>query len=138
MAILDNDLEMSDAQAITSTDATASTDLIDLNATGRDILTAGKLVCVVNTTFDSAADNMTLTVVLETDDDVSFGSVTTLWTSATLAQATLVKGYKIFEAHLSSLEGKLERYIRFTYQCGTAVATAGKVDAYIVLDRQTA
>lgn len=138
MAIIDKELELSDAQAVTAQTATASTNLIDLNETGRDILTAGKLVCMVNTAFDSAADNTTLTVVLETDDDVEFGSATTLWTSATLAQATVVKGYKIFEAHLSSLEGKLERYLRFTYTCGTADATAGKIDAYIVLDRQTA
>ena len=77
-------------------------------------------------------------MAFQTDDDVAFGSATTLWTSATLAQATVVAGYTIFEADLSNYDDKLERYIRFTYTCGTAVATKGKIDAFIVLDSHTA
>lgn len=135
---VDADLVLSDAQAITSTSATASTNVIDLNVTGRKIRSDAKLVCMVNTTFDSTEEDATLTVVLQTDDDEAFGSATTLWTSATIAEATLVAGYKILERELGDYEGKLERYLRLTYQCGTHAMTAGKVDAYIVLDRQSA
>ena len=136
--ILDYDLVFSDAQAITSTDATASTNVVDLNATGRKIRNDAKIICMVNTAFDSAADNTTLTVTLQTDDDEAFGSATTLYSVATIAQATLIAEYKIFEFELADFTGKLERYLRIVYQCGTAEATAGKVDAYIVLDRQSA
>ena len=136
---VDNNLVMSDAQVITAQAATASTNVIDLGATGRNIRTDCKVICrVAGEAFDSLGDNVTLAVVLATDDDVNFGSATTLWTSATLAQATLVAGYTIFEADLSDYDGKLERYIRFTYQCGTADATKGKIDAFVVLDSHTA
>ena len=135
---VDADLVLSDAQAITSTNATASTNVIDLNVTGRKIRSDAKLVCMVNTTFDSTEEDATLTVVLETDDNEAFGSATTLWTSATIAEATLVAGYKILERELGDYEGFLERYIRLTYRCGTHAMTSGKVDAYIVLDRQSA
>ena len=136
---LDKDLVMSDAQVITAQSATPSSDVIDLNVTGRNIRNNAKLICrVAGEAFDSSADNVTLAVVFQTDDDVAFGSATTLWTSATLAQATLVAGYTIYEVDLSDFNDKLERYIRFTYQCGTADATKGKIDAFIVLDSHTA
>ena len=136
---VDNNLVMSDAQVITARTATASTNIIDLGATGRNIRNDCKVICrVAGEAFDSAGDNVTLAVVLETDDDVAFGSATALWTSATLAQATLVAGYTIFEADLSDYDDKLERYIRFKYQCGTANATKGKIDAFVVLDSHTA
>ena len=67
--IIDADLVLSDAQAITSTNAKASDNVIDLNVTGRKIRSDAKLVCMVNTTFDSTEEDATLTVVLETDDD---------------------------------------------------------------------
>lgn len=136
---VDNNLVMSDSQVITAQTATASTNIIDLGATDRNIRNDCKVICrVAGEAFDSSGDNVTLAVVLETDDDVSFGSATTLWTSATLAQATLVAGYTIFEADLSDYDDKLERYLRFTYQCGTADATKGKIDAFVVLDSHTA
>ena len=136
---VDNNLVMSDAQVITAQTATASTNVIDLGATGRNIRNDCKVICrVAGEAFDSLGDNVTLAVVLKTDDDVNFGSATTLWTSATLAQATLVAGYTIIEADLSDYKNKLERYIRFTYTCGTANATKGKIDAFIVLDSHTA
>ena len=136
---VDNNLVMSDAQVITAQTATASSNVIDLGATDRNIRNDCKLICrVAGEAFDSSGDNVTLAVVLETDDDVDFGSATALWTSATLAQATLVAGYTIFEADLSDYDDKLERYIRFTYTRGTADATKGKIDAFVVLDSHTA
>ena len=136
---VDNNLVMSDAQVITARAATPSTNVIDLGVTGRNIRNDCKVICrVAGEDFDSAGDAVTLTVAFQTDDDVAFGSATTLWTSATLAQATVVAGYTIFEADLSNYDDKLERYIRFTYTCGTADATKGKIDAFIVLDSHTA
>lgn len=136
--IIDADLVLSDAQAITSTNATASTNVVNLGTTGRNIRNDAKLVCVVNTTFDSTEEDATVTTVLETDDDEAFGSAKALWTSAAVAEATLVAGYKICEFELADFAGSLEQYIRLTYQCGTHAMTAGKVDAYIVLDKQSA
>lgn len=136
---IDNDLVMSDSQVITAQTSTISEDVIDLNVTGRNIRNSAKVICrVAGEAFDSSGDNVTLTVTFQTDDDVAFGSATTLWTSATLAQATLVAGYTIYEVDLSDFNDKLERYISFTYQCGTADATKGKIDAFIVLDSHTA
>ena len=136
---VDNNLVMSDSQVITARTATASTNVIDLGAIGRNIRNDCKVICrVAGEAFDSTGDNVTLAVVLETDNDEAFGSATALWTSATLAQATLVAGYTIFEADLSNYDDKLERYLRFTYQCGTADAIKGKIDAFIVLDSHTA
>ena len=136
---VDNNLVMSDAQVITALAATPSTNVIDLGVTGRNIRNDCKVICrVTGEDFDSAGDAVTLTVAFQTDDDVAFGSATTLWTSATLAQATVVAGYTIFEADLSNYDDKLERYIRFTYTCGTANATKGKIDAFVVLDSHTA
>ena len=136
---VDNNLVMSDAQVITARAATPSTNVIDLGVTGRNIRNDCKVICrVAGEDFDSAGDAVTLTVAFQTDDDVAFGSATTLWTSATLAQATVVAGYTIFGADLSNYDDKLERYIRFTYTCGTADATKGKIDAFIVLDSHTA
>ena len=87
---VDNNLVMSDSQVITARTATASTNVIDLGATERNIRNDCKVICrVAGEAFDSTGDNVTLTVVFETDDDVAFGSATALWTSATLAQATL-------------------------------------------------
>lgn len=137
---VDNNLVMSDAQVITAQSATPSTNVIDLGVTGRNIRNDCKVICrVAGEDFDSAGDAVTLTVAFQTDDDVAFGSATTLWTSATLAQATVVAGYTIFEADLSNYDDKTRKvYPLYFYTCGTADATKGKIDAFIVLDSHTA
>ena len=136
--IIDNDLVLSDAQAVTSTNAAASTNYIDLGTTGRKIRSDAKIVCKVNTTFDSTEEDATVTFTLLTDDDVAFGSATTLFATSAIAEATLVAGYKVFEFALADFDGKLERYLGMQYQAGTHAMTAGKVDCYLVLDNQSA
>ena len=72
---VDNNLVMSDAQVITAQTATASSNVIDLGATDRNIRNDCKVICrVAGEAFDSSGDNVTLAVVLETDDDVDFGN----------------------------------------------------------------
>ena len=136
---VDSDLVLSDAQAITgSTSATPSTNYIDLNATGRSIRNDAKIVVMVNTTCDSTEEDSTLTVTLLTDEDEAFGSATTLYATGAIAEATLAAGYKILEFDLSDFSDRLERYLGLQYQVGTHNLTAGKLDAYIVIDRQSA
>ena len=117
---------MSDAQVITAQTATAS-NVIDL-ATDRNIRNDCKVICrVAGEAFDSSGDNVTLAGGTFLKQTMMYLEAQ-LWTSATYRQ--LVAG--IFD--LSDYDDKLERYIRFTYTCGTADATKGKIDAFVVLD----
>ncbi|MCK5602583.1 hypothetical protein KAR91_11955 [Candidatus Pacearchaeota archaeon] len=81
----------------------------------------------VPTAFTSGG-SATLVVKLETDGDEAFGSAKNLWTSATIAVATLVAGYRIVAMRLP--EG-CERYLRATYTIATADMTAGALDAFL-------
>lgn len=132
MAILDLQALLSDDQAIT-TDA-ASTNIFDWGAPGTVVFAAaarardlGKslipVFCRVTADF---AGGTNLIVTLEADNDVSFGSATTLWTSETIVTATLVAGYdfalKTVPFHAT------ERYMRFNYN-QTGTFTAGTITA---------
>jgi hypothetical protein len=140
--IIDNTLVLSDAQAITA--SAASTNIIDLGAAGtpygagsavrRDIGigTNIPIEISVNTTF---ATLTSLTVTLQLDDDVAFGSPTSLAVGAAIPVATLVAGYR-FTFPVEIPEGANERYMRLLYTVTGSNATAGKVFAGIVAARQ--
>lgn len=131
--ILDKQNLLSDAQALTT--SAASTNVIDLGADDASIQAfverAGEIFCQVGVALETGTS---VAVAVQVDDDVAFGSATTLYTTAAIATASLVEGYKFtlgkFPAHIS------ERYMRLYY---TIVGTfdAGSVDAGIVLDEQT-
>lgn len=130
--LLDKTLMMSDAQALTSTGAAASTNVIDFGADA-DIAVGTPIEFFVQVVedFDSAADNTTLALVLQADDNSAFSSAKTLVSVAATAQAALVAGATLYK-------GKIpyggERYMRVNYTIGTADATAGKVTATLALD----
>lgn len=85
------------------------------------------LQCYVDTTFVSGGSS-TMVVTLETAIDEAFTSPITLMTSGTIAKATLVKGYKIFDAVIP--EGG-KQWFRMKYTVGTADFTAGTLNSRI-------
>ncbi len=128
--ILDDYLKMSEAQAVTS--SAASTSYIDTLAAG-DSYEGAWLYILVDTTTDSAGDAAVITFSLQTDDNSSFSSATTLVSSGEIVQATAVAGY-VYKVRIPA---GAERYLRVYYSIATADLSAGKFDAYIVKDVQT-
>lgn len=118
--ILDNDLVLSDAQAVTA-DA-GSTNLIDLVITGRKI-GAGEpmaIVLFVDVAADGTTTDETYQFELQTDDDVAFGSATELQAiDKTYAQLTLNS------VHVFTLDPgwTFERYARVRFDVGGTTPT---------------
>lgn len=140
--IFDNTLLFSSAQAVTAT--AASTNSIDLGATGtpyggsaltRDI-GAGAEVQIAVTVTTAFATLTSLTVSVETDDNSSFSSATTVYSSGAVALASLVAGYQ-FKVPAHFPLGTNERYVRLKYTVGGSNATAGAITAGVVSARQT-
>lgn len=141
--IIDTQGLFSDGQAITAT--AASTNYIDLGATGtpygassalvRDV---GKGCCIpLAISVPEAFNNLTsLQVSIETDDNTSFSSPTTVVLTGAIPLASLVAGYQ-FKAIYELPEGTSERYVRLKYTVVGTAPTTGKVTAAIVAARQT-
>lgn len=128
MAILDAELELSDAQAVTAT--AASTNVIDLTDAAANIGRGGTplyLQVKCNTTTDSSGDAAVLAVTLEHSDDNSTYTQTGIGVTG-LAQASVTAGAILLTA---ALPPTLKRYIRVYYTVSTANYTAGAFDAYI-------
>ena len=126
--LFDSQNLFSDLQAVTVT--ANSTNLLDTGAT-RDLL-AGEglfLVVQVSTAF-TAGGAATLVVTLETDDNSSFSSATTLFTSAAIPVAALTLGARPVQIRVPR---GAERYLRLTYTVATGPMTAGAVIAGLVL-----
>lgn len=130
MAIIDKFLQISNAQAITTT--AVSTDVIDAGATknpaiGRE-LGAGTplfLELTVATAF-TAGGAGTLTVALQDSaDNSSFADVLT---TPALAVASLVVGARYY----IPLPTKMRRYIRANYTVATGPMLTGTLNAQIV------
>ena len=129
---LDKTLMMSDAQALTSQGAAASTNIIDFGA-DIDIAVGTPIEFFVQSveTFDSSGDATTLAFVLQADDNSSFSSAKSLVSVAAIAQAGLAAGTMLYKGRVP-YGG--ERYMRVNYTIGAADATAGKVSAGLALD----
>lgn len=126
--IIDRLNTFSSAQALTGT--AASTDIIDTRGAGDiGIAECPMFILVgVDTTFTSSGST-TMTIKIQTDDNASFSSATDLYTSASIAKATMVAGTRLL--HIPLPIG-CERYIRLYYTVSTADFTAGKIDAYLL------
>ena len=124
--IIDYNLQLSNAQSVTA-DA-ASTNVIDLGA-DRDIGPGEDMKIVVSFDVAMGGSSPTLAVQVQTDDNSSFSSATTVQTSRTISAAaagdTLVMG----------LPDQNERYIRLNYDVGGSNPTM-TVSASIVKDAQ--
>ncbi len=130
MTIIDKNLQISNAQAITAT--ATSTDVIDAGATknaaiGRDLGGGTQLFLevTVGATF-TAAGAGTLTIALQDSaDNSSFADVLT---TPALALASLVVGSRFY----IPLPAKMRRYIRANYTVATGPMTAGTLCAQVV------
>lgn len=141
--IMDRSLLFSDGQAITAT--AASTNLVDLGATGTPYggtaivrnIGHGRpvpIVVTVTQTFDALTS---LTITLETDDNASFSSATTAWTSPAYTLAQLATGAKHLMPDFIPTSIN-ERYMRLKYTVGGSNPTVGKITAGVVMARQSA
>jgi hypothetical protein len=124
MALHDKELCFSDAQAITVT--ANSTNIVATGGTDLGRGSPHEIELVVDTAF-TAAGAATLTVTVTTDNDVAFGSATTIYTGTAIAVATLVDGY-VFRVPLPP---GVEAYLRITYTVATGPMTAGKLTAHL-------
>ena len=118
----------SDAQAVTV--SAASTNYMDTLAAG-DSYEGAWLVFRVETAF-TAGGAATMQVDLQTDDNSSFSSATTLCTlpGGAIAVATLVAGL----IRKVRIPPGAERYLRGYYTVSTGPMTAGNADLFITKD----
>ena len=135
MAIYDVENMFSDDQAITTT--AASTNYIDLGpGFDRNIGPGEPIKLEVQVTTGFTTSTETLTVSLQTDDNTSFSSATTLATSAAIPASSMTSaGYKINVTGTVPDTG-VERYLRLYYTCSATLA-AGIVQGAFALDTQT-
>lgn len=142
--IFDHTNLLSDKQAITVT--AASTNVIDLGATGTAMFAASAIVRDIGkgkpiplliqvTEAFAAAGAATLTVALQVDSVDTFASPKTVWTSPALALADLTAGKVIVPEFIP--RGTDERYLRLNYTVGTGPMTAGKVVAGVTMGNQS-
>lgn len=129
--ITDNNLYMSDAQAITAT--AVSTKSLDFGNSLRLIGNGEplELIVVVKTQLLASAGAASLTVALQDSADNS--SFATVVTGPAIAKASLVAGYELLRIRLPA---GLQRYIQISYTATTNDFSSGTVDAFINLDRQ--
>lgn len=125
--ILDDLLKLADAQE--STVSVASTSYIDTLAKGQQYKNA--IFYVRIDTACTSAGATTVDFALQTDDNTSFSSATTVVSTGATAKATLVSG-KTFKL-VVPVSG-LERYIRGYATIATGPLLAGKWDMFVVLD----
>ena len=130
--ILDKENLVSNDQAVTTT--AVSSEIIDLQGeNGGDQGPGEPLNLFAQVSSADFAGGTSISLIVMTDDDVAFGSATTLFTTPAIVTASLVAGYNFA---LGSLPIELgERYLRFTYTV-VGTMTAGAITAGIVPDRQ--
>lgn len=138
--IFDAQTRFSNAQAVTA--SAASTNVIDLMAAGipygNDVALSRDLGIFniplriqVTTAF---ATLTSLKVAVQTDDNSSFSSATTVLETEAIAAAALVAGYQF---NIDSFPLKTsERYVRLYYTVAGSDATAGKITAGVVAANQ--
>jgi len=128
----DAQLELSVAQAVTVT--AASTNTIDLTVAGDAVGSAPAYLAVRVGTACTAAGSATLTIDLQTDSDVAFGTAVTLFSSGVIAVASLTANTWIVRV---ALPIGLNRYNRLYYTVATGPLTAGTIDAFITTNIDT-
>lgn len=110
--IIDKLLRFSASQALTAASGTASTDVLDLGASGA-ISQLGRPMYVVVVVEASGGTSPTLAVAVQTDDNSGFSSALVAATFPATAQTT--------RTQVLPLPDITERYVRLTYtQAGTS------------------
>jgi hypothetical protein len=140
--IFDNNLLFSSNQAITA--STASTNTIDLGATGtpygftnpliRDI-GRGDGSIELSVTVTQTFNNLTsLQVSVQTSNDLATWA--TVETKDPVLLVTLVAGHQ-FRVPSEFVEGLNQRYVRLYYTVNGTAPTTGAINAGVVASRQT-
>jgi hypothetical protein len=124
--ILDKKLIFSSEQAITA--SAASTDTVDLGATGLDIGQGNPIYLEVwlDTAFDTSAN--TLTIDLQDGATVNGSDAVMTVLPATATSSLLTPGLLV---KVSLPEG-LNRHIRLYYTCSAGL-TSGKINAFLTI-----
>lgn len=131
--ILDDYLKLSSGQAIL--DSGASTSYIDALAAGDAISPGAKIRVKIATAYVDTGGG-TIYATLQTDDEITFTSSTTLITGPTItiaagaATAAGAVGVTLLD-HV--IPAGVKRYLRVYYTFSTAM-DSGAMDAHIVLD----
>lgn len=133
--IMDYQNLFSDSQIVTVT--AASTNIVDLGADSaliqQMVERGGKILAQVDIAM--TAGGTSLSVGVQVDDDVAFGSATTLHTTAVVLAALLIPGYQFaidgLPPHIS------ERYMRLYYTADGTFSGGGAISAGIILDKQS-
>lgn len=125
--ITDKQLELSSSQAVTA--AAASTNYLDLGSASQPGVGGDLFILVTCTEAATAAGAATVQFQLQTDDNSSFSSPTTVVETDAIGKATLVVGYQFV---LPISPEAAEQYLRLYYNVGTGPLTAGKFTAQIV------
>ncbi len=134
MAIPDKQLEL-DAPLTALTATRASTNYyINVGNGDLSINTQPLYIQAYVDTALTSGGASTLTVTVETDDNSSFSSAEVLLTTGSIAKASLVKGYELFNAKLPH---GVQKYLRLNYTVGTADFTAGTVNGRISTSMNT-
>jgi hypothetical protein len=122
MSILDRQVLFSSEQAIVA--SAASTDVIDLGSSSRDV-GAGEPVEVLVTVTQSFDALTTMTTTLQTSSTENFSSPVQL-TAASLPLASLVAGARF---SLTAVPRGVLRYLRLSYTVSGSNPTVGKITA---------
>lgn len=130
MPYVDNNLVMSDAQAITGT--AASTKSIDFATATRNVGAGHELDLVINC-VTAASSSTASTVTFSLQDSSDNSSFTDVVASAAIAKTALTAGAEVLRV---TLPRTLQRYIQVNYTVGVGNLTAGAFTAYVTDDRQ--
>jgi len=130
MSYIDQNLVLSDAQAVTAT--AVSTKSIDTITALRNIGSGNQIEVLVGVgTAFTAAGAATMTIALQDSaDNTTFADVLV---SPAIAVASLAAG---FEALRVRVPATTRRYIALNYTIATGPMTAGALTAVLELDRQ--
>lgn len=124
--IVENNM-LSAAQAVTN--SAASANVYDLGKSGLRVGNPLFVCSRVHTTAEAAGD-ATVTIALQSSDDVTFAeNVETLYTTSAIGKAALVADSHVFMLDIGAM--KLKRYIRGYYTVATGPLTAGAFDLYL-------
>lgn len=121
--MLDSLLELDNANSMTSSEA--STNIVDLGS-DRDVGVGRPLylVVIVTTALDDADADETYSVALQTDDNASFSSATTL------LSFSFTRGDAAGTKQVHTIPQTNERYLRLYYTLG-GTTPSGAFSAYI-------
>lgn len=121
--ILDNNLILSDGQAVTAT--AASTNVIDTGPNSADWGKGQEMVVTAQVDTDFATCDSLKVTLQDSADNSSFA---TLLDGIVVAVASLVAGKKLLQVTIPPTH---RRYLRLNYTIAGSNATAGKVNAHI-------